>query len=150
MDLHRYRVRPGRQLPHEGLVLEGGAEVDLPRHVAHDVRHLVDPIDAAGQVLEPPTPEAIEVEARPAHEQRQLLEARRTVLMLQRADAELLVTHTREAARTAQCDLEMLDTTLAFIDRQLAESAAVPAPPPAPVKLIPTAPDAPAAEATEE
>lgn len=33
----RYRVIPGQVLPHHGAVLEPGAEVELPTHVAEDI-----------------------------------------------------------------------------------------------------------------
>lgn len=33
----RYRVKAGQVLPHHGAVLEAGAEVELPDHVATDI-----------------------------------------------------------------------------------------------------------------
>lgn len=47
MDLQPYRVKPGAVLPHAGLVLTSGTNVELAPHVAYEVRHLVDPVDAA-------------------------------------------------------------------------------------------------------
>lgn len=42
----RYRVKVGHILPHDGVVLEGGAELELPPHVADDIeiRHRLDPV----------------------------------------------------------------------------------------------------------
>ena len=46
----KYRVRPGAQLAHHGKVLIGGDTVELPQHVALEVRHLIDPVGADGKV----------------------------------------------------------------------------------------------------
>jgi hypothetical protein len=71
----RYRVRAGSQLPHDGQVLEAGAFVELPRHVAADtaVRDMVEEVDAAGNVVLAPLTNDFE-RFRP-HEQVTLLEA---------------------------------------------------------------------------
>lgn len=47
MERDLYRVNAGAALAHEGTVLAGGTDVELPAHVAHEVRHLVTPIDRA-------------------------------------------------------------------------------------------------------
>lgn len=72
----RYRVRAGRQLPHNGQVLEAGEIVELPRHVGADsvVRDLVDEVDEAGNPVLAPLDNDLE-RFRP-HEQVTLLEAR--------------------------------------------------------------------------
>lgn len=51
----KYRVRPGQQLAHNGKVLFGGETLDLPQHLALEVRHLVDPVGADGKVKPWPT-----------------------------------------------------------------------------------------------
>lgn len=72
----RYQVRAGQQLPHGGQILEGGAIVELPRHVANDsiVRDLVEEVDEAGNAVLAPLSHDFE-QFRP-HEQVTLLKAR--------------------------------------------------------------------------
>lgn len=72
----RFQVRAGQQLPHGGQVLEAGAIVELPRHVAADtvVRDMVDEIDEAGNLVLAPLTHDFE-RFRP-HEQVTLLQGR--------------------------------------------------------------------------
>lgn len=51
----RYRVREGSVLPHNGVVLEGGAVLELPRAIGQDmaVSHAVEEIDDRGQAVAP-------------------------------------------------------------------------------------------------
>lgn len=76
-----YRVRDDAQMPlaHHGEEFTSGAIVQLEPHVAFEVRHLVDPVGADGQVRPwgAPADEAIDAElaaARP-HERVSILEA---------------------------------------------------------------------------
>lgn len=45
MEVQKYRVKPGAELAHAGLVLTGGTDLELAPHVAYEVRHLVDPVE---------------------------------------------------------------------------------------------------------
>lgn len=47
----KFRVRTGCVLAHHGEDLEGGQVVALHPHVGYDVRHLVEPVNDAGEVL---------------------------------------------------------------------------------------------------
>ena len=73
----RYRVRDGAILPHHGALLEGGAILELPRHVGEDpaVRHLVQPVDDRGVVIALPPYDAAIDGFRP-HEQVTILKNR--------------------------------------------------------------------------
>lgn len=44
-------VQPGKQLAHDGQVLEAGAVVDLPIGIALEVRHLVHAVSDAGEAV---------------------------------------------------------------------------------------------------
>lgn len=113
----RYQVRVGQQLPHNGQVLEAGAVVELPRHVAADsiVRDLVDEVDEAGNVVLAPLSNDFE-RFRP-HEQVTLLKAR---------------------LAEAQARVDTLKSQLAT-----AEAASAPPEPLAPVRPVPAAASAP-------
>lgn len=73
----RYQVTVGSVLPHHGQVLEAGAYVELPRHVADDpnIRGLVQEIDADGHPVPPPAWPGILVETWQPHERIGLLQA---------------------------------------------------------------------------
>jgi hypothetical protein len=45
-----YRVKTGKVLAHAGEEIQGGADVALLPHVAYEVRHLVDEVQADGTV----------------------------------------------------------------------------------------------------
>ena len=53
MDLQLYRVKSGAVLAHAGEALTSGEDVQLPPHVAYEVRHLVDPVDAVTGAVQP-------------------------------------------------------------------------------------------------
>lgn len=76
--MSRYQVRPGAVLPHNGLVLEAGAIVDLPRHVAADsiVRDLVQEIDETGEPVVSTGPIDADLERYRPHERITLLQNR--------------------------------------------------------------------------
>jgi hypothetical protein len=104
----RYQVREGRQLPHNGQVLEAGEVVELPRHVASDsmIRDLVEEIDEAGNPVLAPLVNDLE-RFRP-HEQVTLLQgrlaeakARVETLEAQIAEAEAASAH-RDPVAPAQ------------------------------------------------
>jgi hypothetical protein len=127
MQTFPYRVRAGQRLPHEGDVLEEGQTVALTRAVAAEVRHLVEPIDAQGQVLPEPTAEQLELEARPPHEHEGILIRRRAELVLQLTDLQDIASRTQAAADAAAAEVTRTARAIAGIDAQLAP------PPPASV-----------------
>jgi len=86
-----YRVKDGQELAHGGDVLPGGSVVQLLPAIAHEVRHLVEPIGDDGQVKPwgAPSDEAIDAElaaARP-HERISILEQ---AIAAKRGDLERL------------------------------------------------------------
>lgn len=54
----RYRVKAGQVLPHHGAVLEAGAEVELPDHVATDIEvgYRIEPVS------DPPDQESVDTQ----------------------------------------------------------------------------------------
>lgn len=152
---HPYRVRDGAVLPQNGELLEGGARVDLTRAVGHDVRHLVEPLDPAGNVIDPPTPEQVELEERPVHEHVSILQHRRALAVASLAELQAVATDARRTADAAQGDVAKLTAVIAAIDAELAK----PAPEPEPIeaskpsratrKYQTSPPDAPAEKAQE-
>jgi acyl-CoA reductase-like NAD-dependent aldehyde dehydrogenase len=106
--MERYRVRAGQQLAHLGKTLRGGDVVELERHVALEVQHLVDPVDATGKVKPWPSDAASALaadlaRARP-HERISLLRAARDAgqAHVDDIDREIANEETRLAAEDAQ------------------------------------------------
>lgn len=71
-----YRVRPGMLLPHAGTRYAHPDVVELPRHVAVELTHLVVEVDVLGAEVLPDT-FAAELEASRPHERSSLLQAER-------------------------------------------------------------------------
>jgi hypothetical protein len=46
----QYRVKPGKELAHDGGVKVGGADVEIRTDIAHEIRHLVDEVQPDGTV----------------------------------------------------------------------------------------------------
>lgn len=119
-----YRVRPGAQLAHLGEVYDGGAVVQLTRQVGYEVRHLADPINDAGEVIDQPDALQAELEERPEHEHITILQRKRAALVLHQADLQGIAARTQATAAAAQKEVEDVTAAIAAIDAKLA-----PAPP---------------------
>jgi hypothetical protein len=63
----RYKVKAGHILPHNGVVLEEGAELELPPHVADDIeiRHRIEPVSAKVPIAVPVAVPVADVKAAP-------------------------------------------------------------------------------------
>lgn len=107
MVFTKYRVRPGQQLAHQGKVLLGGDVVELPQSLAHEVRHLVDPVGADGKIQPWPTDRdaalATDLAAARPHERISILRAYRASGAAQLADLdrEIAAEETRLQAESA-------------------------------------------------
>ena len=150
-----YRVRAGAQLAHEGTVLEGGAPVQLTRAVAVEVRHLVEPLDADGNPIDPPSELQLEIEERPAHERDTILQRKRAELVGHLVELQEVADRTKATAAAAQQDVDDLQAAIADVDAKLAAPAVEtkPEPPRARVRVAKVDPEqtnpAPAAPAVE-
>ena len=116
-----YRVRPGCELPHEGVVLASGADLELAPHIAVEVRHLVDPVNpATKKIMAWPSKATSDLDAELArarpHERISLLE---------------------QAAATTSSDLGVIQAKIAAERKRLADTGEGPAetPKPAPVAV---------------
>ncbi len=102
----KYRVRPGQQLPHLGKVLFGGDSVELPQHIALEVRHLIDPVGADGKIQPWPTDQAAalqhELSTAKPHERISILRQFRATGAAQLADLDREIA--AEEARLAAAD----------------------------------------------
>lgn len=88
-----YVIRPGRQLGHNGKTRHGGEVIELPLHVATEVREYVFPCLADGTVLRNLSPDELAVAQAQEHEQE-------SVLMQQ-------VTQAKEALKDAEHRLDL-------------------------------------------
>lgn len=147
MQTFPYRVRAGQLLPHQGEVFEAGAVVSLPRAVAAEVRHLVEPLDAAGNVIDPPSALQIALEQRPAHEHEGILQRRRAELEAHLVDLRDVADRTKATADAAAAEVAGLARAIAAIDAQLAAPAVPPQPAPAAPLRVPTTKLSPAVPA---
>ncbi len=97
-----YRVKDGAVLAHEGRELTGGANVELMAGIAHEVRHLVDEVDAAGKArpigaTSETTQLLAQLETARAHEHITLLEQALTANAAERALLEQRLSEARAA-----------------------------------------------------
>jgi len=93
----RFKVRPGAELPHNGVVLtEADPAVELPRAVGNEVRHLVYEVNENDEAVSPPA-WALPLEGRPTHEHSGVLRAQRDELLAKQSSlAELIDQKTAE------------------------------------------------------
>lgn len=147
-----YRVRASQRLPHHGEIFEEGTTVALTRAVAAEVRHLVDPLGADGQIVDAPTALQVELESRPAHEHEGILRRQRADLVQQLVDLTDIAQRTAATATAAAAEVARTQAAIAAIDTQLAPAPAVETPPASqkpgrkPVPEQSTTPPAPPAE----
>ncbi len=147
----RYRVRAGAELAHDGQVLPGGTDLELPRRVAVEIPHLVDEIDAAGGVVPvPPDGWKLALEDVQAHERGFVLEQQRQIAHAALADQRLLVDAAQRAAAEAQAELDRRQVVITAIVREIAELSNTPVaavPPPTEIEVPASATSATSAAA---
>lgn len=86
----RYRVRPGAVVNHGGALYAHPDELDLPRHVAAELPHLMFEIDVLGEEVVVDRFDAELASARP-HERISMLKAEQMRLRARLADVDKLV-----------------------------------------------------------
>lgn len=121
-----FRVRPGQSLAHNGAVLEAGAVVELPRRLAIEVAHLVDEVDASGQLVTPAPWQELLDQAQ-AHERPHVLESVRQRTRTALAEAEERLTAQQTATAAVQAEIDRIRQTLADLDAAITAAAAPPA-----------------------
>jgi hypothetical protein len=117
-----YRVKVGALLPHAGTVYEAGAVVTLPRAVASELPHLVEEIDAAGQVVPARAAWELEAERFRQHEQVGVLQRAKAEHQLKLVDAQAIAHRERQAADASAAAVQSLLDTIAQIDAAIAEA----------------------------
>lgn len=127
----KYRVRLGCQLPHAGLVYGTGSVVELSRSMGYEVRHLVEEVDSAGQVvtvLPPAWRQALETIRDHERLSVLLLEQPKIVARLQAArdavdEAEHQLHHAQDALTAVTKERDDLEAAIATEHHQAATTA---------------------------